>query len=427
MFGLKLKVVSDSMYYYKLNEDVYIVNGANKHCIYDLKKGNLYNINQKALNLIEQIITKKASCLEKNEKTMLSLLRDKELIIEAPHTAQANNISSLRIPPTPKFAWIEVTRQCNLSCIFCYEGSNPYCTEKINMNDFVLIYKELVDIGIKNIQFIGGEPLILKNDLKKMIKYCRDYFDFIEVYTNGTLINEDWAAFFKEYNILLAMSIHSYIPEEHDRLTKVRGAHKKALRGLSYLKKYKIKYRIATIRNASCNIGEKPNNVDYSLYPTEPKVVGSANLAHYNFDMFKKKAITKSTFYYPLNKNMIINALSGHQCFIKDLYIDSQLNVFPCVMERRILYGNIKNKKLKDIVDNNTRMLSKDNIEECSDCEFRYACFDCRPDSIGTNIYQKPWYCTYNPYKGEWCNVEEVFKNIVGHQSCCLTNNSSLS
>ena len=51
--------------------------------------------------------------------------------------------------------------------------------------------------------------------------------------------------------------------------------------------------------------------------------------------------------------------------------------------------------------------LSKDKIEICKDCEFRYACKDCRPlgKSLDGNLWGKYAYCTYNPYIGRWQDV----------------------
>lgn len=47
---------------------------------------------------------------------------------------------------------------------------------------------------------------------------------------------------------------------------------------------------------------------------------------------------------------------------------------------------------------------TKDQIERCQDCEYRYACHDCRPLAEGAtgNLYAKNPRCTYDPFKGEW-------------------------
>jgi radical SAM protein with 4Fe4S-binding SPASM domain len=47
--------------------------------------------------------------------------------------------------------------------------------------------------------------------------------------------------------------------------------------------------------------------------------------------------------------------------------------------------------------------ITKDQINVCKDCEFRYICTDCR--AYTTNIdndYSKPLKCSYDPYKGKW-------------------------
>jgi len=47
--------------------------------------------------------------------------------------------------------------------------------------------------------------------------------------------------------------------------------------------------------------------------------------------------------------------------------------------------------------------LSKDHIEVCKDCEYRYACFDCRvKTNDAENLYAKSSDCFYNPYTGIW-------------------------
>lgn len=398
------------MIHFALNKDVYLVRGSVKHCLYDLSSGNLYHITDRVAQTITTLVNADTSPnLSEDEQAIVTQLQEEKLLVEQPEKAILANIYELRKPPKPHFAWIEVTRKCNLACTFCYEGSDPYCVERMSLDEFKYVADQLKENGIRQIQFIGGEPMILRDELRQMIDYCRDYFDFIEVYSNGVLITESWAQYFKANDIYVALSIHSYIPEEHDQLTTVKHSHKKVLRGLNLLKQYKVKYRIGTVRSSSCDIGKKPEDANYTLKPKAPKVVGRADMSDYSFEMFKQKAITKETKQYKLNRDAVVNALSGHQCFSKDLYVSSLLDVFPCVMERRLSHGNLKQKPLKDILNNDILTLNKDKIEGCKTCEFRYGCFDCRPDSNGRGLYQKPWYCSYNTQTGEWADLKQMY------------------
>ena len=390
--------------------------GSKKHCIYDLNQGHLYHISDHVVRLIEKITSYNIMDLNLSprDKSMINNLENTSLIITSDLREKQDNIFSLRKMILPKFSWIEVTRQCNLSCSFCYEKSNQYCKDRMSLDDFYYVCDELKNNGIERIQLIGGEPLLLGDDLRTMVKYSCRFFHFIELYTNGTLINKDWASFFKQNNISIAISIHSYIPSEHDRLTTVAGSHKNTIRGLNHLNEHNVNYNIACVSNANCDIGEKTRDIKYTLFAKDPKIIGRAHINQYNFDLFKSKAITKKSKISLLNKNRVVKAISGHQCFIKKMYISHKLDVYPCVMERRIKYGNLKIDKFSNLLKQGMIGLSKDHINECKECEFRYSCFDCRPDSNGNGLFEKPWYCTYLPREGRWVNIEKRWQELMG-------------
>jgi len=80
-------------------------------------------------------------------------------------------------------------------------------------------------------------------------------------------------------------------------------------------------------------------------------------------------------------------------------------------MARNDVIGNIKHKSVREIlrdgdIDKYWDM-SKDEIEVCKDCEYRYACFDCRPVERRTkDVRSRNRYCMYDPYSGEWKSWE---------------------
>ncbi len=404
--------------YFSFSEDVYLVKGASRHCIYDLKNGYLYAISALAKDVSDALHTKPYAYkdLSDEAKSIADFFLESGLLETSSAPATMQDILTLKREFSPSFSWIEVTRKCNLKCTFCYEESSPDCYEKMDFEDFKLAIKNLKDVGIRNIQFIGGEPMILGDELKKMITYCRQNptdFDFIEVYTNGVFIQTHWCEFFKEHDIRLALSVHSYIPEEHDKVTLTKGSHARVIRAIDLIQRFEIPYRVGAVQTASCQVGEKTETTSYTIRPDNVRLSGRGAISQYNLDMFKQKAITKDKKRYPITKQQVVQHVSGHQCFMKDLYIGTQLDVFPCVMERRFLYGNLKKESLKKIVQAaTTRYLSKDSIDGCKSCEYRYGCFDCRPDANGLGEFQKPWFCSYDPYTGEWSDLEEMFSNL---------------
>lgn len=57
-------------------------------------------------------------------------------------------------------------------------------------------------------------------------------------------------------------------------------------------------------------------------------------------DLIKLKLITKKSFQKKCGADFFISALSFHNCFKNKILVSSELNVYPCVMERRICHGN---------------------------------------------------------------------------------------
>jgi radical SAM protein with 4Fe4S-binding SPASM domain len=403
--------------YFKLNNKVYIVKGAVNHNIYDFNTGILYNINNDTYGLISKLITNEQ--VDKDygteEETIISSLLQKNLIISSDSKGELNTIDELKRDTGITFAWIEVTQRCNLICVQCYEESTNAKLPTMSFEDFKIASDSLVSLGVKSIQFIGGEPLIKGDLLKEMIKYCGNSFDSIEVFTNGTYIDENWIDFFKKYKIKIALSVYSYDEEQHDKVTRKAGSNAKTDQAIRMLKNNDIQYRVCRVEIDGIELGERTEKHLYNLSKRSDlaRLTGRAKLSLYNKGMLLRKIITKETFENPIKLETVKRLISGHNCFSSRLYIDAQLNMYPCVMERRFCHGNLKNK-VKLALDENLLNLNKDSINECSSCEYRYLCFDCRPDSLGRDRDAKPWYCTYLPLEGKWQDKEQFINGLLG-------------
>ena len=240
--------------------------------------------------------------------------------------------------------------------------------------------------------------------LKDMIGYARPDFEFIEVFTNATMIDEEWATFYKENCVNIAASVYSYDEPEHDKATGIIGSHARTTSALALLKEKEVPFRIATICMDGVCLGEKKDDI-YSLEGKQDpaRLVGRANLRLMNQELIEKKVITRESYFSRyIHKESVLDAMRRHNCFGSKLYISAALKVYPCVMERRFCHGSLRKKTLKELLQPDILALTKDKIEGCCKCEYRYACYDCRPDSMGRNKYAKPWYCAYDPYKGVW-------------------------
>ncbi|SEC28682.1 SPASM domain peptide maturase, grasp-with-spasm system [Tenacibaculum sp. MAR_2009_124] len=115
---------------------------------------------------------------------------------------------------------------------------------------------------------------------------------------------------------------------------------------------------------------------------------------------------TISETFFPVNMNTFMESKLYNSCLNRKISIDIDGKIRNCPsMEKS--FGNIMNVKLKEVIKSKELTekwaITKDQIETCKVCEFRYVCTDCRayiekPD----DIYSKPLKCGYDPYSNEW-------------------------
>ncbi|MEN2435778.1 grasp-with-spasm system SPASM domain peptide maturase [Weeksellaceae bacterium A-14] len=121
--------------------------------------------------------------------------------------------------------------------------------------------------------------------------------------------------------------------------------------------------------------------------------------------------------YFNTNLPKVLEAINHNSCLHKKIAIDIDGNIRNCPSMPQS-FGNIKDSTLEEALNHKDFKkywnLTKDNIEVCKDCEFRYICTDCRAYTERTHKNEqgldnsKPLKCGYNPYTAKW---EEWSKN----------------
>lgn len=115
--------------------------------------------------------------------------------------------------------------------------------------------------------------------------------------------------------------------------------------------------------------------------------------------------------YFTLNKYLYAESLHHNSCLHKKISIDSEGNIRNCPSMPQS-FGNIRDTTLEEALNHKDFKkywnITKDKIEVCKDCEFRYICTDCRAYTEKTHNNEdgldvsKPLKCGYDPYTGEW-------------------------
>lgn len=121
--------------------------------------------------------------------------------------------------------------------------------------------------------------------------------------------------------------------------------------------------------------------------------------------------------YFNTNLPKVLEAVSHNSCLHKKIGIDKEGNIKNCPLMPES-FGKIQNKTLEEALAQPgfTKYwdITKDSIEGCKDCEFRYICTDCRAYTERSHYMEgnidisKPLKCGYDPYTNKW---EEWSKN----------------
>ena len=162
--------------YYNIKDGVYIVEGLSKASIFDCNNDKHYWVDKEVSSALLQLANR-ARVDEDTISDALSLdLIEETDDVEPKPIAEITEL--FNFPRHIDYAWIELTNQCNLRCVHCYNETEHRVKKQLSYDDFVHVVDELVRIGVKSVQLIGGEPFVIKEELLfKMLAYASQSFN----------------------------------------------------------------------------------------------------------------------------------------------------------------------------------------------------------------------------------------------------------
>lgn len=146
----------------------------------------------------------------------------------------------------PRLLLIDPTTACNLECTGCwardYEKNAHLSYEKLDE-----LCTDAQKLGVLQIVFSGGEPMMRKGDILKLAEKHRKLT--FAMFTNGTLIDEAFAAAMERLGNLNAfISIEGSREETDNR--RGDGVYDQAIRAMDLLKKHDIGFGFSTCYHA---------------------------------------------------------------------------------------------------------------------------------------------------------------------------------
>jgi len=381
-----------------------IVNRYGKEIIDFIEKGE--NINTIIAGIISKYGLERKVASEK-AITFINYLLDSKFVYT--HEYKCNEFPSLETKKDG-FSCSIIFQKCNLDCLYCYNRASRKKNEKKHKTmttlEFTEALDQLIDFGVKQMMFSGGEPT-LRDDLYELMRFVKKKNNsiFIALITNGTKIGQAYAKNFSKICNLIWVSLDSYSKEEHERL-RGNGTFEKTINAINLLVREKAKilvnsmisdfnyksiektrsfitkelgvknYRMSLFQPFK-NIGENKN--DLKLNPP-PFVFESSKSPHYDFfyqfnieDDLEIENIVDMID--PLPKR--IHCGVGHGEFS----LHDNGDIYPCqsLSDEKFKCGNILKENISEIYHKSTimkkcRNLTVDKIDKCKDCEVKFIC-----------------------------------------------------
>ncbi len=383
------------------------VTGSKRAAIYNLKKKLVFSLNNKARKIIEGSEPDNFGFWNKLVKMGLAF----------PHSES----TKLKKTPPPKqgleFIWLELTARCNLRCIHCYADAenSSKINKDLNPQFWQRIIKEGAELGCRKLQFIGGEPLLYPGLFELATYAQKQGYKLIEICTNTTLLTRERVKIIKKLKIGIVASIFSSQPEIHERVTGIKGSFSKFQQSLKMLKEAKVPLRIALVimKQNQTTVKETLNFLRKMGFGPKIDVIRPTGRGSCPSIMPDLVVVKKWSFLskpdFPTNKKEFFRNQYWNSCWAGKICVTSEGKVIPCVFARNHLVADLRKKtNLKKAVFGKKLQklwkITKDKVKVCKDCEYRYACRDCRPlaEATSKDLYAKYPRCTYSPYLGKW-------------------------
>lgn len=303
---------------------------------------------------------------------------------------------------------LEINRKCNLKCNYCYLG------DKDNKEIKDDVFKKVISIFIKEtlkqkdkiiyVSFIGGEPLLDFNKIKKFVKFidrrCKEngLKCIYGITTNATLLDDKITDFLIKKRFELKVSLDG-VNSAHDknRITfDGTGSHKLIIKNLNYILRYEKetgkKCVIANVITTN-NVRFLSSSLNYT-YSLGFKVLESGINIFENWgvddtytlekELLKSFRIYKSiknrgdSFTWIYIENKLRSFFSGN-CFyrckagLNSSFVDLEGNIYTCDSISELKIGDYSNgldyKKIEKLINKKDKP-----IKLCSSCKYINNC-----------------------------------------------------
>jgi predicted ATPase/MoaA/NifB/PqqE/SkfB family radical SAM enzyme len=226
--------------------------------------------------------------------------------------------------------WLELTGKCQLLCSHCYASSGPDGTHgTMTVTDWERVIAEAADVGVRSVQFIGGEPT-LHPALARLIHYALTRNLAVEVFSNLAHITPHLWEVFTQPGVQLATSWYTDDPAEHAAITG-RPSHARTRQGIAEAIRRSIPLRVGIVAVRD----EQRTQQAHAMLTA----LGVTRIGHDDVRRIGRAGLGRSG----------PDQLCG-KCGNGNLAVGPDGSVWPCVLARWLTVGNLRERSLRDVL-----------------------------------------------------------------------------
>lgn len=150
----------------------------------------------------------------------------------------------------PMTIMLDVTSKCNCRCLHCYNESGDGLEDELSDEELLNIANQINSLKPATVCLCGGETLVRKNIVLKLIKRLNDNVSSVNMVSNGFYLDYQTAKQLKAAGLgFLQISLDGNNQIEHDTFRQFVGAYESALTAISNAIKAGIPIAVSCIPN----------------------------------------------------------------------------------------------------------------------------------------------------------------------------------
>lgn len=158
---------------------------------------------------------------------------------------------------TPEVCVWELTLKCNMRCIHCGSTAGSPRKNELTVDECLRVADELLDLGCRQITFIGGEVFLYKG-WEKIARRLSEGGALVNMITNAFILGDDQVDQITSAHLSnVGISVDG-MEKNHNRIRNVKSAFKNVLKAFERLRREDIPLAVVT------------SLLDFNYYDLEP-------------------------------------------------------------------------------------------------------------------------------------------------------------